>query len=212
MNTQHLTTTTPVIVGLTGGIGSGKSLVAELFKKWGAAVVDADVLAREIVAPKSQTLRSIEHAFQDHRILLENGSLDRAKLASIIFNNSEKRAELEAIMHPIIRQKWLEHLARLKSEKPSMIVYVAPLLFESNHPTPELESIVLVTAPEELRIHRITQRDTISRQAAILRMAAQLPEEAKLKMTDYVIANDGTLETLTSRSKEVFDRLLTRTH
>lgn len=212
MKTQHLTTPSPVIIGLTGGIGSGKSSVAKLFEQWGAMVVDADVLAREIVAPGSQTLHSIQEAFQDQEVLLEDGSLDRAKLASIIFNDSQKRAELEAIMHPAIRQIWLQRLANLKSRAPLMIVYVAPLLFESDQPSPELQSIVLVTAPEDLRIQRVTQRDGIPKTAAMQRMAAQLSDEAKSKRSNYIIANDSTFETLARRSKKVFEELLASAH
>ena len=212
MKTQYLTTTTPVIIGLTGGIGSGKSSVAKLFEKWGATIVDADVIAREIVAPGSQTSQDIQDTFQDDEILLQDGSLNRAKLASIIFNNSEKRAQLEAIMHPAIRQTWLQRLPDLKASSPCMIVYVAPLLFESNQPLPELQSIVLVTAPENVRTQRITQRDNIPKDAAMQRMASQLSDEIKVKRSNYIIANDGTFQTLARRSKKVFEEIQASGH
>jgi dephospho-CoA kinase len=195
------------VIALTGGIGSGKSAVAKLFESWGAAVVDADLLAREVVEPGSQGLTEVQKAFPSEPLILADGSLNRPKLASIIFSDPTKKKQLESILHPRIRRLWLDRLAALKSSSAPVIVYVVPLFFESSTSMPELEKIVLVSAPDQLRIDRIMARDGFTQDVAELRLKAQLPQAQKIARSDFVIENDGTLELLAQRAKVVFDQL-----
>jgi len=199
----------PIIIAITGGIGSGKSAVTKLFESWGASIVDADLLAREVVVPGSEGLSRIAEAFSD-QLILADGTLNRPKLASIIFSDSGKKHLLESILHPLIRQRWLTKLEELKARGASIVVYVIPLLFESHRPMPELEKIVLVSAPVETRINRIVARDGFSREMAELRIAAQLPDVAKFEQSDFVIVNNGSLAELEQKAKEVFDAIKSR--
>lgn len=196
----------PKVVALTGGIGSGKSAVAKLFQTWGARVVDADILAREVVQPGSEGLTKIVEAFSEDFILAD-GSLNRPLLASIIFSDPLKKELLESILHPLIRDLWLAKLEQLRGGDAPLIVYVVPLLFESHRQMPELEKIILVSAPTETRIGRIMNRDGFSREIAELRIAAQLPDSEKIPKSDYVIVNDGSLEDLEQRTAAVWGEL-----
>jgi dephospho-CoA kinase len=202
-------TKAPIIIAITGGIGSGKSAVTKLFESWGASIVDADLLAREVVLPESEGIRSVAAAFSED-LILADGTLNRPKLASIIFSDPSKKQLLESILHPLIRQRWLAQLEQLKQVGASMIVYVIPLLFESHRPMPELEKIVLVSAPVETRIRRIMNRDGFSRDMAEVRIAAQLPDVAKFEQSDFIIVNDGSFEELATKTREVFEAITTR--
>ena len=199
----------PIIIAITGGIGSGKSAVTKLFESWGASIVDADTLAREVVLPGSEGIQRVAEAFSQD-LILADGTLNRPKLASIIFSDPDKKQLLESILHPLIRQRWLTKLDELKARGAPLIVYVIPLLFESHRPMPELERIILVSAPVETRINRIVARDGFSREMAQLRIAAQLPDVAKFEQSDFVIINDGSLIELQAKAREVFDAITSR--
>ena len=198
------------VVALTGGIGSGKSFVAKCLEKWGAAVVDADVLARVAVEPGTPGLAALADLFGTE-ILQENGTLDRERLAAIIFTDRNKRKAVEAVLHPLIRKMWLEKL-ELLSRNPmlDLIVYVVPLFFESGLKYPEIRKVLLVTAPEELRVSRIVERDEISPEAARARIRAQLPDDEKKKRSDYIIPNEGTLSELEARVRLLFSEIARR--
>jgi dephospho-CoA kinase len=194
----------PRVIAITGGIGSGKSAVAKLFSEFGAAVVDADTLAREVVQPGSAGLEAVKGLFPEQSVTQVDGALDRAKVGSIIFGDPEKRKALESILHPLIRASWLARLRQLKTTDTALIAYVVPLLFESATPMPELQMIVLVTAPEDIRVARIIARDTISAQAAMQRISSQLPDSQKIPRSDFVIKNDSSLESLREQTAKVF--------
>jgi dephospho-CoA kinase len=198
--------THPKVIAITGGIGSGKSAVAKLFERWGAQTVDADILAREVVEPGSEGFQRVVEKFGPDMVLAD-GSLNRPKLASIIFSDPEKKALLESLLHPLIRGRWLSQLERLKNSDVPLIAYIVPLFFESTSQMPEIEKVVLISAPEETRIARIMSRDLFPRQIAELRIKAQLPDSAKIDKSDYVIKNDSSLEQLESRAREVFSEL-----
>jgi len=195
------------VVAITGGIGSGKSAVAKLFEAWGAKVVDADVLARDVVKPGSEGLSKIVESFSEP-LTLADGSLNRPLLASIIFANPEKRSLLESILHPLIRKRWLKKLAELRRSGTPVVAYVIPLLFESHTLMPELEKVILVAAPEDLRIRRIMTRDGFTQEMARLRLAAQLPDSQKFDRSDFVLVNDGSLEDLERKTKEAWQSLI----
>jgi len=196
------------VIAITGGIGSGKSLVASLFEKWGAAIVDADHLAREVVAPGSPGLLEIQQAFPEEQLILADGSLNRSKLASLIFSDATSRRRVESILHPRIRQLWLQKLSELQSSGTPLVVYVVPLYFESGKKMDEIKKVILVSAPEDLKISRIMARDGFSHEAAELRLRAQLPDSEKIPKSDYVIYNYSTVDAVTDKAREVFTALV----
>ncbi|HEX3467835.1 MAG TPA: dephospho-CoA kinase [Candidatus Elarobacter sp.] len=198
-------------VGLTGGIGSGKSAVAAVFLERGATVIDADVLAREVVAPGSDGLREI--AARWPQAIGPDGALDRPALARIVFGastsgseseGSAALAELNAITHPRVR----ERADALEREAPAgIVVHVVPLLFEGDF-WRRCDRTVLVAAPDEVRIARVVARDATERAAVERRMAAQIdPELARIR-AGYVVENDGDLEQLRERTLGVFENLV----
>ncbi|HEX3463595.1 MAG TPA: dephospho-CoA kinase [Candidatus Elarobacter sp.] len=189
-------------VGLTGGIGSGKSAVAAVFAERGATIVDADVLAREVVAPGSDGLREIAALWPE--AVGADGALDRAALASIVFADDGARAKLNAITHPRVRAR----AAELERDAPDgLVVHVIPLLFEGDS-WRRCEKIVVVIAPAEVRIARVIARDAAEREAVERRMAAQIDPGLTRARADYVVENDGDLEALRERSLRVHDALL----
>lgn len=199
--------TSPRVVALTGGIGSGKSTVAHFLAECGAAIVDADHLAREVVAPGAPALAEISSGF-GAGILSPNGSLDRKKLGALVFSDEPARKKLEEIVHPRVRSLWLERLAELtRLGSYPVIVYAVPLLFESGQSYPEIEKTVLVVAPEAERITRIVARDKISPEEARQRIAAQLSDEEKLKRSDLVVHNNCNVDELRERVRALFSRL-----
>jgi dephospho-CoA kinase len=192
------------VVALTGGIGSGKSAVARFLEKWGAAVVDADILARAAVEPGTPGLRALVDRFGG-TILDSEGRLDREKLGTIIFTDKKSRLLVESILHPIIRSMWIEKLELLRRNPViDLIVYVVPLFFESGGKYPEVKKVILVTAPEKARVARIMERDVLSTEAIQARIRAQMPDDEKQKLSDYVVVNDSTLGDLEARTRVLF--------
>lgn len=189
-------------VGLTGGIGSGKSAVAEIWRERGAVILDADELAREAVAPGTRGLREI--AWRWPSVIAADGSLDRAALAHIVFGNDAERAVLNGIVHPRVRALARAREAELPAD--SLIVEVIPLLFEGEY-WRTFDTTVAVIAPDEARIARVMARDGLDRPSIVERMRAQIdPAEARRRAT-YVIDNDADLATLRARANAVYDRL-----
>ncbi|RME60423.1 MAG: dephospho-CoA kinase, partial [Candidatus Dadabacteria bacterium] len=150
MNTKLLNT--PYLVAITGSIGSGKSTAAKFLKELGAEVIDADDLAREAVKPGSKALTKIKEVF-GQEYLLENGELNRKKMASLIFSNKEAKEKLEAIVHPEVRRLYQRKLEELKNKQ--IIFYVIPLLFEVKNPPEEIRKIVVIAADKKLALERI---------------------------------------------------------
>ncbi len=195
------------VVALTGGIGSGKSQVARLFAEWGAEVIDADDLARAVVAPGSPGLAKTVEAF-GAEILNADGSLDRLKLGSLVFSDASRRKRLEEILHPLIREMWLSRLKNLQeTSAASVFVYCVPLFFEAKLHYPEIGRVIHVAAPEDVRIARVTARDGCTVESVKARMTAQLSDEEKNARADFVIVNDSSLDELRQRARVVFDSL-----
>ena len=178
-----------MIIGLTGGIGSGKSTVARAFETLGAAWVDADDVAREIVATGEPALIAINERFGS-QVINPDGTLNRAALRTIIFNDPAQRQWLESVTHPKIRERLLQHLERLNTSGAPYVLLVSPLLFESGQHTLVSRAIV-VDIPEELQLSRTLQRDEVSESQVHAILAAQLPREQRLAMADDVIDNSG---------------------
>lgn len=188
---------------MTGGIGSGKTAVADVWRERGAAIIDADHLAREVVAPGTRGLSEI--ALRWPAVIGHDGTLDRAALARIVFANAEERATLNGIVHPRVRA-----LARARAaEVPAgtLVVHVIPLLFEGEY-WRTLDATVVVIAPDEERIARVMERDGLDRASILERMRAQIdPAEARRRAT-FAIDNDADLATLRTRANAVYDQLM----
>lgn len=196
------------VFGLTGGIGSGKSSVAARFRQRGLPVIDADQLAREVVAPGSAGLAEIVAAFGEE-VLDAHSGLDRARVADIVFNDEEKRRTLNAITHPRVRDLALSRVMELGEEGELLCCYEVPLLVESGL-TEVLRPIVVVSVPEDVQVERTVKRDGTTEAQARARIAAQMPLADKAKLADYVIDNSGTPDELRQHADEVLDAICDR--
>jgi dephospho-CoA kinase len=190
-----------VRVGLTGGIGAGKSAVAAILGELGAFVVDTDAVAREVVAPQSDGLLAVARIWPQ---VVRNGVLDRAALADIVFNDAAARDRLNALLHPHIRRLALERERHAGAGQP--IVHVVPLLFETGYDRLVDKSVVVV-APLEARIARVVERDRSDEGRVRARMDAQADPEVARRRADFVIENDGDLNHLRERTRAVYDAL-----
>jgi dephospho-CoA kinase len=180
-------------IGLTGGIGSGKSEVARMLGELGALIIDADELAREAVEPGSEGLAAVAARWP---AVVKDGTLDRAALADIVFHDEAAREALNAIVHPIVRRLASE---RERAAAPGqLVVHVVPLLFESGY-TAIVDRTAVVVAPEQERLARVQRRDGAAEAHVRARMAAQIDPTDARKRADYVIDNDGNLESLRER-------------
>lgn len=196
------------VFGLTGGIASGKSLVLGVFRKEGVAIVDADEMARKVVEPGTLGLESIVKAFGPE-VLAADGTLDRKKLAGIVFDDATKRRQLNAIVHPLVATSSAARFAELSQQGFSLGCYDAALLVE-NGLADMFRPLVVVAAPRELQKRRLMARDGMSEPEADARLDAQAPVEAKIAAADVVIWNDADLVTLETRAKEAFSEVRRR--
>jgi dephospho-CoA kinase len=190
------------VIGLTGGIASGKSSAAAVLERLGAAVVDADLLAREVVEPGEEALSLIAERFGT-KVLNSDGSLNRAALGEIVFSDPQARRALEQITHPAIRKRAAERLARLEEAGVATAFYMAPLIFEAGL-AGNFEEIWVVYLDRERQLERLMARDGLSREKALARIAAQLPMEEKKKLGQVVIDNGGSKEELEARLRGVW--------
>lgn len=194
------------VLGLTGGIGSGKSAASEWFEAQGIAVVDADIVAREVVDIGQPALQQIQQAFGDW-VLLEDGSLNRRALREYIFQSPEARKTLENITHPAIRTSIIQQLHAAQSP---YAILVSPLLFETNQH--ELtQHTLLIDAAIELQIQRASQRDGQNVEQIQKIIAAQMPREQKRAMADDIVLNDGELEHLYAHLTPLHEKYLQMT-
>jgi len=193
-------------VGLTGGVASGKSTVSAILADLGAVVVDADLLAREVVAPGTDGLREIVESFGPD-VLTETGDLDRAALGALVFADEERRRELEGIIHPRVRQRSEE----LEAAAPpgAVVVHDIPLLAETGQ-ADRFEAVVVVDVPVEVQVERMTGLRGWEEDAAHARIAAQAEREHRLAIATHVIENTGSLDDLRARVAEVYADLRAR--
>lgn len=198
-----------LVVGLTGNIGSGKTTVARLLAARGVPVIDADVLAREAVAPGSPALAAIV-ARWGPGVRANDGSLDRAALRHIVFANSADRAALDAIVHPAVKAGRDALLAAARTRGERVVVCDIPLLFETGLER-DVDVVLLVDAPVELRLARLMHDRHLARDEALAMIDSQLPAQPKRAKSDYVIDNDDTPDTLAARTGETW-RSIERDH
>lgn len=177
------------IIGLTGGIGSGKSTVAGYFQELGVPVYVADTEAKKIMN-QPETIQEVQQIFAEN--VIADGKLNRKKIASIVFNNPEKLAELNKIIHPKVKEDFNVWL--LKHKNYSFIIKEVAILFETGSEN-EFDAIVLVTAPEEIRIERVVNRDNITESEVRERIKNQLPDEEKINKSHFIINNISKKET-----------------
>jgi dephospho-CoA kinase len=198
-----------IVAGLTGGIASGKSTVSACLRSAGAVVVDADVIARQVVRKGQPAHLRIVEYFGDG-ILLPDGEIDRRRLAGIVFRNPRKRACLEEIVHPLVQRELKREIAVIRTRDPEAVVILdVPLLFETRMEE-NLSDIIVVYAPEEVQIDRLMKRDGCSRADALARVRSQLPiEEKKLRAT-MVVDNTGPLRETREQALGVYERLKRR--
>jgi dephospho-CoA kinase len=193
-------------VGLTGGIASGKSTVSAILAELGAVIVDADRLAREVVAPGTPGLAQVVDAF-GAEVLTPEGEMDRAKVGALVFADPERRRTLEAIIHPLVRAR-SEELER-EAPEGAVVVHDIPLLAETGQAA-RFDAVLVVDTPSETQVERLMRDRAMSREDALGRLAAQASREQRLGVATYVIENTGTREDLRHRVAEVFGELVRR--
>ena len=189
-------------VGLTGGIGAGKSAVAAILRSLGAFIVDTDAISREVVAPKSDGLMEIARVWPQ---AVRGGVLDRGALADIVFSDPSARARLNALLHPHIRRVAMEREAHAKPGQ--LVVHVVPLLFETGYDR-LVDKTIVVVAPLEQRIARVVDRDRLDEMRVRVRMATQIEPERARAGADFVVENDGDLDHLREHARAVYEALL----
>jgi dephospho-CoA kinase len=192
-------------VGLTGNIGSGKSEVARLFEALGATIIDADVLAREAVAPGMPAYAKIVDRWGP-QVVAPDGALDRQALRRLVFGYKAQLDELNAIVHPEVTRLRDTYVAQARERGDRIVVYVVPLLFEANL-RDTFDAIILVDAPTPVRLERLVRTRGLGADEAATMIAAQMPAELKRARADIVIANEGTLEELRQRVMATWEQL-----
>ncbi len=194
-----------LVLGVTGGIASGKSTVTGLLRSLGAAVVSADELAREAVRPGSPALRQLVERF-GAGVLQADGTLDRQAMAARVFADAAARAALNGITHPAIAALAEERIGALRRQGGALIVYEAPLLFEAGAER-RVDAVLVVTLDERLQVARLMERDGLDEAAARARIAAQMPQSEKVARADYVIDNSGTPAVTEEQVRRLYVRL-----
>ena len=193
------------LIGLTGGIASGKTTVAGILERLGAAIVDADALSREVVEPGRDAWNEIVKTF-GAEVLQPDRTLDRQKLRAIIFSNPAARKKLEAIIHPRVRALAEKRIGEHAAAGYEVVVYEVPLLFEGNlHEW--LRPVVLVACDADTQRHRLQRRDRVDAAAAQMHIDAQMSLEEKRRLADYVIENNGTFEDIERQVRAILEKI-----
>jgi dephospho-CoA kinase len=195
-----------IIAGLTGGIASGKSTIAGFFRDAGARIFDADQIAREVVRRGTPAFDDIVSHFGE-AIVQPDGEIDRKRLGDIVFNDSRRKIQLEAIVHPAVLARQAEWVDQIAANTPDAVVILdVPLLLEVGMEK-DLDAVIVVYVPESVQLIRLMRRDGIDRQAARARIRSQMPIEEKRQRATIVIDNSGTLADSQSRTRVVLNRL-----
>jgi dephospho-CoA kinase len=195
------------LIALTGGIASGKSTIAARLAARGAVVVDADAIVRDVQAPGTPVLARIAEAFGEG-MLRPDGTLDRAALGATVFGDRASLAQLNAIVHPAVREESERRFAAAVEADPgAVVVYDVPLLAEARASDP-WDLVVVAHAPAEVRVRRLVERRGMSETDARARIASQASDEERLRIADVVIDTDGTIEQTEARADELWERLV----
>ena len=194
-------------VGLTGGIGSGKTAVSDQLAKLGAGVIDTDLIAHQITAPSGAAIALIEKQF-GAEFIDPTGALDRVKMRSLAFANPEARKSLEKITHPLIREETIRQAKELIEEKVPYLVFVVPLLIESGNWLSLLDYLVVVDCPEETQIERVMHRSKLPRNEVERILKAQASRKERIAHADMVIENQGSLDDLRAQVLDLHQKIL----
>jgi dephospho-CoA kinase len=194
------------VIGLTGNIGCGKSVVARMFEELGARVIDADLVARLVVEPGEPAWNEIVQTFGE-AILNSDGTINRGKLGEIVFNDKEKREALNRITHPRIIERIKELIEEFRKENVEVVIVEAALIVEKGGVKPLINDLIVVTADEEAQIRRLIERNALSREEALSRIKSQMPLSEKVKYATYLIDNSGTLDETRKQVEEVWKRI-----
>jgi dephospho-CoA kinase len=195
-----------LIVGLTGGVASGKTAISQILKEEGAYLIDADQIARELVQPHTATWNELIKVF-GKEILQEDGSIHRKRLAAKVFSDPEQRNLLNQILHPRITAEMNRRVKEIGQKDPNAIVVIdAALLIELGDHR-EMDKVIVVTSTEKQQIERLKKRDGVDQEEAQRILFSQMPLEEKLKVADFVIQNEGSFEETRRRVKEIFQEL-----
>jgi dephospho-CoA kinase len=187
------------LVGLTGGIASGKSTVANVWDELGATIIDADLLAREVVEPGTVGLERLVAQFGS-RILEADGSLNRSALAGIVFDDADQRKTLESIVHPLIQELSRERISEASSE---IVVYVIPLMVETESSLP-FDLVVTVEAPEKEQIRRMVEDRKMETSSAVSRIRAQASPAMRAQFADHILNSNQSIELLKKDARKLF--------
>ncbi len=195
-----------LVIGLTGGVASGKTTVSEVLKEEGAILIDADQIARDLVQPQTPAWQELVRAF-GNEILDQQGSIHRQKLASLIFSNPRQRSLLNRILHPRIKEEIGRRLKGIQQKDPEAIVVIdAPLLIETGGHR-EMDKVIVVACTETQQIERLRRRSQLSEDQARAMLSSQMPLEEKKRVADYVIGNDGSPEETRRKARDIFREL-----
>jgi dephospho-CoA kinase len=195
-----------LIVGLTGGVASGKTVVSQVLREEGAHVIDADQIARELVQPHKPAWNELIKAF-GQEILQEDGSIQRKKLADRVFGDPKQRKLLNQILHPRIKEEMDRRTKEIGERDPEAIVVIdAPLIVELGDHR-EMDKLIVVTSTQTQQIERLKDRDRTDTEESLRIISSQMPLEEKLKFADYVLRNEGSMEEMKKKAKEVYQEL-----
>lgn len=195
-----------IFLGLTGGLGSGKSTVASFFKDWGAEVHDADSISKEIIRNHEPVKDQIRQLFGND-IYPSKDVLNKTLLADRAFASREKQEQLNMLVHPFVKEKIRDiHQAALK-RKTTLLIVEASMLFEAESEK-EYDAVLVVTAPQSFRVKRALQRGTLSKEQILFRMSLQIPENEKIRRADYIIHNDGSFEDLKVKTLNIYQAIV----
>jgi dephospho-CoA kinase len=195
-----------LVAGLTGGIATGKSTVAGVFQEAGARLIDADRIARDVVRKGSSAYLDIVAHFGTD-ILLDDGEIDRGRLAAIIFNSPTEQRTLENIVHPLVKREIDRRVGLIRQQAPEALVIIdIPLLFEAGMQQ-GLDEVIVVCVPEQIQIERLMARDGLNESEALVRIRAQMPIESKKALATRLIDNSGSLENTRGQTLGIYRQL-----
>ena len=197
-----------LVVGLTGGVASGKTTVSHILQEEGAYLIDADQIARELVQPRTPTWSELIRVF-GKEILEADESINRKKLAAMVFSNHQKRRLLEEILHPQIRNEIDRRVEEIRKKDPEAVVVVDAALIVETGAYRRMDKLIVVTATEAQQIERLRKRTGAAQEEAKGIISSQMALEAKVNVADFIIRNEGTLEETSKKAKEIFQELKT---
>ena len=195
-------------IGLTGGIGSGKSTVTKMFSNLGVTTIDADIIAHQLTHVGSDSFKEIKQLLGEE-FIKNKGELDRKKIAQVIFSDTSKKTAIEKILHPRIRQRLLQEIEQLKNN--DYIILAIPLLFESNF-TDLVDRIIVIDADDNIRIKRTQQRDSRTEKQIRNIMNHQIDRQHRLQQADDILSNNGNIEDLSDAVTRLHQKYMTMAH